>query len=55
MCMSVLLACMPVYFVCTWGLQSSEESPVPLGVGVTSSCEPSCGYWELNLDPLQEH
>jgi hypothetical protein len=24
------------------------------GTGVTDSCEPSCGCWELNLDPLKE-
>ena len=24
------------------------------GTGVTGSCEPPCGRWELNLDPLEE-
>ena len=24
------------------------------GAGVTDSCEPPCGCWELNLGPLEE-
>jgi hypothetical protein len=24
------------------------------GTEVTDSCEPPCGYWELNLGPLEE-
>ena len=24
------------------------------GIGVTASCEPPSGYWELILSPLQE-
>jgi hypothetical protein len=23
--------------------------------GLTDGCEPSCGCWELNLHPLEEH
>jgi hypothetical protein len=25
------------------------------GMGVIGSCELSCGFWELNLGPLEEH
>jgi hypothetical protein len=24
------------------------------GIEVTDGCEPLCGYWEVNLGPLQE-
>jgi hypothetical protein len=24
------------------------------GIGVTDSCEPPCGCWELNSEPLEE-
>jgi hypothetical protein len=42
MCIGVLPAC-----VC-------EGVKCP-GTGATDSCELPCGYWELNLDPLEEH
>ena len=25
-----------------------------LGTGVTDACERLCGYWESNVDPLEE-
>ena len=39
MCMSVLLAYIPVNGWCPWG---SEEVPGFLGTGVMDGCEPPC-------------
>ena len=41
MCMNILLACVSVYHV-------------HARTGVTDSCEPLCGCWELNPGPVQE-
>lgn len=52
MCLGVSPACMfahRVYAQCQWRLEEGVGSP---GNGVTDSCEPPCGYWELNLGPL---
>jgi hypothetical protein len=52
MCTGVLPARMSVYHLCnTLGSQKSVESS---GTGVTDSCEPPCGCWELNPEPLEE-
>lgn len=49
MCMSTLSACMSV---------CNSACLVPtvgsLGTGVTEGCELSCGFLELNPDPLEE-
>ena len=47
--------CVCVKCALVFGLQvclcESVGSP---GTGVTDSCELPCGYWELNLGPLEE-
>ena len=35
--------------------QRTEEGVQTLRTGVTDSCEPPHGYWELDLDPRQEN
>lgn len=40
---------------CEWLVCSEARMGVGfLGTGVIDSCEPSCGFCDLNLDPLQE-
>lgn len=34
------------------GVQRGHRFP---GTRVTDGCEPPCGCWELNPDPLEEH
>ena len=41
--------------LCTWYPQRTEEGVRTPGTGITDSCEPLCGYWELNLSSLEEH
>jgi hypothetical protein len=51
--MTVLPAYVSVHHACArclWG----EESIPSLGTGVTGSCEPLCGCWELRPGLLQE-
>lgn len=45
MYMSVLPSCMSVHHVCVWYLQT---------LGVTRSCELTCGCWNLNPDLLEQ-
>lgn len=52
-CMCVLSASMCLHHVSTWCPQKPEEGGLP-GTGITGSCEPPCGSWELNLGPHQE-
>jgi hypothetical protein len=54
MLMGILLACMFVCHICAWCLKRLEEGIKSPGTGVTDDCEPSCGYWESNLGPLEE-
>lgn len=51
--MTVLPVCMFVSYVYVWYLRGLEEGVVP-GTGVTDVCELMCGFWELNLGPLEE-
>jgi hypothetical protein len=38
-----------------WGFPAEAEEGIRFsGMGLTDSCEHSCGFWELNLYPLQE-
>jgi hypothetical protein len=46
MCMGILYVCMSVSHVHAWCWRRSEEG--------SYSCEPPCGCWELNLDPLED-
>ena len=50
--MSVLPACIYVDDMHVWCPQRSEEGIRFLGSRVMG--EPLCGYWELNLGPLQK-
>lgn len=54
MCMMVLAACVCVYHVCVWYLCRSEEGVGSPRTGVMGGCEPSCGVWGWNPDPLKE-
>jgi len=49
-----LYVCMHVHPVCAWCLRRSEEGIRSPGTGDKEGCEPPCGFWELNLGPLQE-
>lgn len=51
MYLSVLLACMSVFYAHAWLLP--EEGTWFPGTGVTDVCELPCGSWELNLGPLK--
>lgn len=46
----------PLYLctTCMSGPEGPEEGFRSAGAGVTESCVPPCGCWELNLDPLEE-
>jgi hypothetical protein len=33
---------------------SQKKSVGSPGTGVTDGCKPPCGFWELNVGPLQE-
>ena len=39
--------------MCTSMPEESRKHQIP-GTGVTDNCESPCGYWELNLGPLQD-
>jgi hypothetical protein len=54
MCGDILPACMSLYYICDWYPQRPEEGVRSPGIGVTDGCEPPCGYWELNLGPLEQ-
>ena len=45
---------MYVYYQSMAVLAAARRGRRTLGPGVTDGCEPLCGYWEPNLDPLQE-
>jgi hypothetical protein len=51
MCVSVLPACMYMHQMCACSSEKRASNPLELEV---DSCEPSWGYWELNLGPLKE-
>ena len=51
--MSVLLG-VCVYIVCELAAHEDREGIIFPGTRVTDSCEPLCGYWDLNPGPLQE-
>jgi hypothetical protein len=51
MCMSVLPACIFVYYESSWCLRQPERG---CGTGLPDGCEPQCGFWELSLDLLEE-
>lgn len=53
-CISVLLACMSVHHIHAWCLLRSKEGIGSPGSEITDGCELLCGYWDLNLDSLQE-
>ena len=54
--MSVLPACMYVCAPCACLVPVDSEKDIRSpGTEVTDGCEPSCGCWELNPSPLQEH
>lgn len=46
--------CMFVHHVFIYkSLQNSEKGVISPGSGVTGSCDPPCGCWELNLFIIQ--
>ena len=45
---------MSVYHGCAWYPQRPEEGVPSPGIGITDRCDPPCGCWESNLDPLEE-
>lgn len=55
MYVNVLPFCICVHNICVCLVPKGDRrvhwNP---GAGVTDSCEPLCGCWELNFDPLQE-
>jgi hypothetical protein len=53
LCVTVLPTYMYVYHVYTWCLWKSKEIVRSL-TRVTNDCEPACGCWEPNPDPLWE-
>ena len=55
MCKSSLPSCMYVNHVCAWHPQRLEMWTGFPGTGVTDGCHSPRGFWESNLDPLQEH
>jgi hypothetical protein len=52
MSMSVLPTCMYMYLRHAWYLQSSKMALKPLALESYNGCEPLCGCWELNPNPL---
>lgn len=53
-CMSVMFAYKSVNHVCGWCPKRREEGVGFPGTGVPDGCQLLGGFWELNLDPLQE-
>ena len=49
-----MFGCFVCMYVCAWCLKRPEEGVSSPRIGVTDSCEPSCGSWELNPGPLKE-
>lgn len=45
---------LPVYYLCSWCPQRPEEDIESPGTGLTDSCKPTCGYWDLNTALLEE-
>lgn len=55
MCINVFFPeCIGAHYVCAWYPRRSEEGTGCPGTGLMDSCEPPCGCWESNLDPLQQ-
>lgn len=54
LCVGILPACVFVHHMCAWNLQRPEEGTRSPGAGIKESGELAYGYWELNLDPLEE-
>lgn len=52
--MNILPACMSVYHMHAWCWQRPEEDIGSPWTGVTGRCELPCGFWVLNLGPLEE-
>lgn len=53
-CVSVLLAYMSVHYIHAWCLLRSKEGIGSPGSEISDGCELLCGYWDLNLDSLEE-
>ena len=56
--MCVCFACMCVCITCMPGTHGGQKKVLgPLGADggavVIDGCEPPCGFWELNLSPLE--
>lgn len=54
MCMDVFPACMSMYGLSARNSWRSEERMESPGSEDTDGCEPLCGYWGLDMDPLVE-
>ena len=54
MYMGILPVYMYVYYVHAWCPQRPEEGTRAPGTGVKDGCVLPCGYWELDLHPLEE-
>lgn len=53
-CVGILPVCISVHHMhalCPWRSEDGIESS---GTGLTDGCDPPCGCWELNTDPLEE-
>lgn len=46
--------CKCVSLICVQYPQGSEEGIRSPRFGVVDSCEPPCGFWELNQGPLKK-
>lgn len=53
-CVDVLLTCKSVHLLYVWCLQRPEEGSGSPGTWITDVFEPSSGWWNLNLGPLEE-
>lgn len=53
--MTVLLAFVYVHHMQAYFLRRPEEGIRSPGTGVVNGCDLSCGFWELNVGPLQEN
>jgi hypothetical protein len=54
MCVDVLPACMSMYHLQWLELMEARRELESPGSEVIDGCEPLCGCWESNLDPLEE-
>lgn len=50
----MLPARVSVHHICAWYPQRPGKDIRSPGTGRTDSCEPACGYWELNQGLLEE-